>query len=94
MTVPELREHLARELHDSVAGELQTMLVELELLRRRADVPAEIQDYRAAVRGALTGLRRVVRELRDLPPDAALVNRSVDRKVARALGVPRRRSAG
>ncbi|MDR0360179.1 MAG: histidine kinase, partial [bacterium] len=40
----DLREHLARELHDAVAGQLQAMLVEMELLKRRG-APREIEEF-------------------------------------------------
>ena len=84
-TYSELREYLARELHDTVAGDLQAMLVELELLRRRNGVPSEIEDFRSAVRSSLAGLRQVVRELRLLPTDDFLVQAAIDRKLAKAL---------
>lgn len=80
----ELREHLARELHDSIAGELQAMLIDMELLRRRQPVPAEIEAFQTTIRRALAGLRGVLRELRDLPPDPALVETAIDRKMAGA----------
>ena len=84
-TCSELREYLARELHDTVASDLQAMLVELELLSRRSGVPSEIEGFRSAVRSSLAELRQVVRELRLLPADHLLVQAAIDRKVARAL---------
>ncbi|MDR0360546.1 MAG: histidine kinase dimerization/phosphoacceptor domain-containing protein [bacterium] len=90
-TRTELREHLARELHDGVAGEMQAMLIDMELLRRRGAAPLEIEDFQTTVRRALSGLRGIIRELRDLPPDPALVERAIDRKVARASGRRHRR---
>ena len=81
----DLRDHLARELHDSVASELQEMLVELELLKRRDGVPDEIEDFRTAIREALARLRNVVRTLRDLPTDPELVQAGIDRKVTASL---------
>lgn len=102
-TGSDLRDHLARELHDSVAGELQELLVELELLRRRGGVPDEIEDFGRSVREALARLRHVVRTLRDLPADPGLVQAGIDRKVTASLergrqppgpgGRPRMRSA-
>lgn len=80
-----LRQHLARELHDGVAGQLQTMLVEIELMRRRNDAPSEIDELRASVRGALVDLRQILRDLRDLPADPAHVRARIDHKVASAL---------
>ena len=80
-----VREHLARELHDGVAGQLQTMLVEIELMRRRNDAPSEIDEFRTTVRRALVDLRQILRDLRDLPADRALVQSRIDHKVASAL---------
>lgn len=80
-----VREHLARELHDGVAGELQTMLVEIELMRRRENVPAEIDEFSSTVRRALVDLRQILRDLRDLPADPALVQSRIDHKVHAAL---------
>lgn len=90
-TRTELREHLARELHDAVASELQAMLIEMEVLHRRGGVPPEIQDFQATVRRALSDLRCIVRELRDLPPDPVLVEIAIDRKVAVAARARRQR---
>lgn len=80
-----VREHLARELHDGVAGQLQTMLVEIELMRRRGNVPTEIDEFCTTVRHALVDLRQILRDLRDLPPDPALVQSRIDHKLQSAL---------
>lgn len=80
-----VRQHLARELHDGVAGQLQTMLVEIELMRRRNDAPSEIDELRTTVRRALVDLRQILRDLRDLPADPAHVQARIDGKVASAL---------
>ena len=80
-----VRQHLARELHDGVAGQLQTMLVEIELMRRRNDAPSEIDEFRTTVRRALVDLRQILRDLRDLPADPAHVQARIDGKVASAL---------
>ena len=84
-TCSELRAYLARELHDTVAGDLQAMLVELELLSRRNGVPSEVEDFVSAVRSSLAELRQVVRELRLLPTDHLLIQLAIDRKVVKAL---------
>lgn len=84
-TCAELREYLARELHDTVAADLQAMLVEMDLLSRRNGVPSEIEDFRSAIRSSLAELRQVIRELRLLPTDHPLARAAIDRKVARAL---------
>lgn len=86
-----VREHLARELHDSVAGQLQTMLVEIELMRRRENVPAEIDEFCSTVRRALVDLRQILRDLRHLPADPALVQSRIDHKVHAALARSPRR---
>jgi signal transduction histidine kinase len=64
-TEADLGTRLARELHDGVADELQAMLVELELLRRRDGVPEEIEEFPNTIHHALACLRHVIRELRD-----------------------------
>lgn len=59
-----LRDWLARELHDGVANELQTLLIEMELLRRGGLAADELQEWQATVREVLLGLRRLLLELR------------------------------
>lgn len=63
----EISEHLARELHDAVAGQLQAMLVEMELLRRQGEAPAEIHTFQASTRQALRRLRELVNQPRVRP---------------------------
>jgi signal transduction histidine kinase len=81
----DLREDLARELHDAVAGRLQAMLVEMELLRRRGDAPDEIQEFQLTTRQALGRLRETLYHLREQSPDEELIQAHIDRKVAGAL---------
>jgi signal transduction histidine kinase len=81
----DLREHLARELHDSVAGQLQAMLVAMELLRRRGVAPEEIQDFQVTTRQALGRLRETLYHLREQSPDEERIQAHIDRKVAGAL---------
>lgn len=81
----DLREHLARELHDSVAGQLQAMLVEMELLKRRGDVPGEIEEFQVTTRRALGRLRETLYHLREQSPDSELIQAQIERKVSGAL---------
>ena len=92
----DLREHLARELHDGVAGQLQAMLVEMELLKRRGDVPGEIEEFQVATRQALGRLRETLYHLRQQPPDSEMIQAQIERKVSGALATApaRRRRAG
>jgi signal transduction histidine kinase len=62
-----LREHFARELHDALAGQLRTMLVQKELLRRHGEAPREIETFQAATRQALGSLREALYQLRERP---------------------------
>lgn len=63
--------HVARELHDGVAGELSTMLLELERFRvgqtGRAGVLAEIAQLQDQVRFVLSNVRRLLYDQRGLP---------------------------
>ena len=86
----ELREHLARELHDSVAGQLQAMLVEMELLRRSGDAPGEIETFQSSTRQALGSLREMLYQLRDRPAPAEGVGNQIEQRVSAALTKPRR----
>jgi two-component system sensor histidine kinase DegS len=70
--------HVARELHDGVAGELSTMLLELERFRTgqagRAGVLSEISQLQDQVRFVLSNVRRLLYDQRGLPgvvPDFA-----------------------
>jgi len=88
-TRSKLREHLAWEVHDSVAGDLQAMLVEMELLSRREGAPSEMEVFRAAAQSSLARLRGLLREPRDLPIDDTLVQAAIDGRVATALETKR-----
>lgn len=63
--------HLARELHDGVAGELSTMLLDLERFRAgqtgRASVLSEIGQLQDQVRFVLSNVRRLLYDQRGLP---------------------------
>jgi signal transduction histidine kinase len=63
--------HIARELHDGVAGELSTMLLDLERFRvgqtGRQSVLAEIAQIQDQVRFVLTNVRRLLYDQRGLP---------------------------
>lgn len=80
----ELRRHLARELHDSVAGQLQAMLVEMELLRRSGDAPGEIDTFQSTTRQALGSLREILYQLRDRPAPEGMRDQ-IERRVSAAL---------
>jgi two-component system sensor histidine kinase UhpB len=72
---PEIRRWLARELHDSVAGTLTTMLIEMEQLKRRQDerfgLRAELETFQDSTRQVLNDLRRVLHDLRGEPSQMA-----------------------
>jgi signal transduction histidine kinase len=87
----DVREDLARELHDSVAGQLQTMLVEMELMRRRGAAPSEIETFQATTRQALGSLREMLYQLRDRPTGPGGVDEQIERRVNAALTPPRGR---
>jgi signal transduction histidine kinase len=63
--------HVARELHDGVAGELSTMLLDLEKFRvgqaGRQSVLAEIAQMQDQVRFVLSNVRRLLYDQRGLP---------------------------
>jgi two-component system sensor histidine kinase UhpB len=74
----ELKQWLARELHDTVSATLTTMLIQMEQLKRlenepgrhtglERDVRTELDDLQDATRHALADLRRLVHELREEP---------------------------
>lgn len=90
----ELREHLARELHDSVAGQLQAMLVEMELLRRTGDAPGEIETFQSTTRQALGSLREMLYQLRDRPAPPEGIGDQIERRVSAALAKPAKRTRG
>jgi signal transduction histidine kinase len=72
---PEVRRWLARELHDSVASTLTTMLIEMEQLKRRQDekdgVRAELETFQESTRQVLNDLRRLLHNLRGEPSHVA-----------------------
>lgn len=63
---------LARELHDSVAQTLSTMLIELDLFRAsqygRTGVLQQVDQFEESTRAALSDLRRLLVELRAQQP--------------------------
>jgi signal transduction histidine kinase len=66
----QLRLWLSRELHDQVVSRLATILVEMELARRRPDGEAgrrELENYQDSIRETLASLRRVLCQLRGDP---------------------------
>lgn len=74
----EIRQWLARELHDTVSATLTTMVVQMEQLKRSEDpinrcartetsMLAELDAFQDLTRDALHDLRRLVQELRDEP---------------------------
>jgi signal transduction histidine kinase len=87
--------HLARELHDGVAGELSTMLLELERFRvgqtGRAGVLAEIAQLQDQVRFVLSNVRRLLYDQRGLPgliPDfAGTLSRGYLRRFTERTGI-------
>src|SRR2546430_4214001 len=66
----DLTAHIARELHDGVAGELATMLLDLERFRSgqggRQSVLAEIAQLQDQVRFVLSNVRRMLYDQRGL----------------------------
>jgi signal transduction histidine kinase len=69
---PATRRWLARELHDTVGTTLASMLLEIELLKRReGHTPAknELECLQAATRAVLSSVRKLVSGLRDEPSD-------------------------
>lgn len=74
----EIKQWLARELHDTVSSTLTTLLIQIQQLKLReeepsqtggscptnAEVCAELESFQAATRQALHHARRLVRELR------------------------------
>lgn len=84
----ELRLWLAQELHDSVAGRLQELLIEMELLRREGGAPAELVAFQATIRDALAGSRRMLLELRGAARDDAVILSNIERKLRRAMPPP------
>lgn len=82
----DIREWFARELHDAVSSQLTTMLVEMELLRRQAGTPSEVETFQREIRKVLMTLRRLLHELRrQAPPDTATAAAALERKVAGAM---------
>ncbi len=67
----EANAHLARELHDGVAGELSTMLLDLERFRAaqvgRQSVLSEIDQLQEQLRFVLANVRQLLYDQRGLP---------------------------
>lgn len=78
----EIKQWLARELHDTVSSMLTSMLIQMEQLKRReadpvhgdevgaeplTDVREELEAFQESTRQALGNLRRLLQELRDEP---------------------------
>jgi signal transduction histidine kinase len=87
--------HIARELHDGVAGELSTMLLDLERFRGgqvgRHSVLSEISQLQEQVRFVLSNVRRLLYDQRGLPgiePDfAGSLGRGLVRRFAERSGI-------
>ena len=87
--------HIARELHDGVAGELSTMLLDLEKFRvsqtGRQSVLAEIAQMQDHVRFVLSNVRRMLYDQRGLPgvePDfVGSLSRGFVRRFAERTGI-------
>jgi signal transduction histidine kinase len=65
-----VRHWLARELHDTVASHLTTMVIEMEQLKRQSSGPGlsrELERYQESTREVLGNLRRVLHQLRGEP---------------------------
>ena len=94
--------HIARELHDGVAGELSTMLLDLERFRvgqaGRAGVLSEISQLQEQVRFVLSNVRRLLYDQRGLPgvvPDfAGSLARGYVRRFAERTGIHVHMSVG
>lgn len=94
--------HVARELHDGVAGELSTMLLDLERFRAgqagRAGVLAEIAQLQDQVRFVLSNVRRLLYDQRGLPglsPDfAGSLTRGYLRRFTERTGIHVHMSVG
>jgi signal transduction histidine kinase len=69
----EVRQWVARELHDTVTSQLTTMLVEMEQLKRQdgKGIREELERYQDAMREVLGDFRRVLNLLRGEPLDVA-----------------------
>jgi signal transduction histidine kinase len=67
----EIKQWLARELHDTVSATLTTMLIQMEQLKRREDdqvgVRSELEAFQDSTRQVLSNLRRLLYELREEP---------------------------
>jgi signal transduction histidine kinase len=94
----EIKQWLARELHDRVASMLGTMLAQMEQLDRReddcerrgkeaagplTDVREELESFQESTRRALGDLRRLVQELGDEPGAVTALVDSVRRLLDR-----------
>lgn len=87
--------HLTRELHDGVAGELSTMLLDLERFRAeqtgRQSVLAEISQLQNQVRLVLSNVRQLLYERRGMPSVehdfAGSVRRGLVRRFTERTGV-------
>jgi signal transduction histidine kinase len=94
--------HVARELHDGVAGELSTLLLDLERFRvgqtGRAGVLAEIAQLQDQVRFVLSNVRRMLYDQRGLPglvPDfAGSLTRGYVRRFTERTGIHVHMSVG
>lgn len=81
----ELREWLARELHDTVANQLQTLLVDMELVRRQRHRETELREWQGVVRDVLLGLRQMLFELRGVSGgEVDAIRATIEGKLARA----------
>ena len=63
----EARAWLARELHDGAVQRLTVMAVEIERLRRRGSLGAELEQFQHTTRAAINDLRKLLYDLRDEP---------------------------
>jgi signal transduction histidine kinase len=86
----EARAWLARELHDGAVQRLTVMAVEIERLRRRGSLGAELEQFQHTTRAAINDLRKLLYDLRDEPAvDARFVEsiRELLAELAGATGV-------